>query len=246
MASEVSESGTPKRKRRWLQYSLRTFLLLVAVLSVWLANEVNNAQKQRAAVAAIQENGGTVVFDWVRKNWLAPMPLDNTEYALVLERKGEFRETSWFESILGSEYFDRVEAVYFSDETLEERVSPESLDALDDLPNLVELQFYGGIIDDDGIRRIAKHQDLEVLHLMSFRVTDSGFRHLSALKKLRKLFLYAPKATDEVVVETVKELPRLEELHIAGKLAKESIAEIQQALPNCQVIIVNAQGTHRD
>ena len=53
----------PKR-RRWLRFSLRTLLLLTAVIAAWLGVQVNKAQKQRAAVAAIQEAGGKVHYDW--------------------------------------------------------------------------------------------------------------------------------------------------------------------------------------
>ena len=49
-----------KPRRRWFQYSLRTLLVLVTVLCVWLGVTVNRARKQREAVAAIQELGGTV------------------------------------------------------------------------------------------------------------------------------------------------------------------------------------------
>ena len=49
------------KPRRWLRFSLRTLLILTALVAVWLGVQVNRAQKQRAAVAAIQEAGGFVM-----------------------------------------------------------------------------------------------------------------------------------------------------------------------------------------
>jgi len=53
-----------KHKRRWLQLSLRTFLVLVTIFSVWLGLHVRSARRQQAAVAAIEEMGGHVVYDF--------------------------------------------------------------------------------------------------------------------------------------------------------------------------------------
>ena len=236
------ERVQPQRRRRWLRFSLRTLLLLTAVFAVWLGVQVNKAHRFRKAVARIQENNGTVVYDWVRKNRL-PTPMFKEQYALVLERKREFVEDdSWLAAILGSEYFDRVEAVHFAGDPnsavhpLEQRVSQECLDALGDLPDLVELHFYGGIIEDDGVQKIAECDQLEVLHLVSFRVTDRGIRHLSSLKNLQKLVLYAPRTSSDAVVETVKGLPDLEEFYLSGTPVTEAgLSEIREALPNCRI-----------
>ena len=51
-------------KSRWFRFSLRTLLLLIAVLCVWLGIQVNAARRQREAVAAIQSAGGSVVYDY--------------------------------------------------------------------------------------------------------------------------------------------------------------------------------------
>ena len=50
-------------RRRWLRYSLRTLMVLVTVLCVWLAIKVNAARRRADVVAAIQK-AGTVWFDY--------------------------------------------------------------------------------------------------------------------------------------------------------------------------------------
>lgn len=50
--------------RRRLQFSLRTFLIILTVLAVWLGNAVNRAREQREVVKAIEALGGTVQYNW--------------------------------------------------------------------------------------------------------------------------------------------------------------------------------------
>ena len=66
MATDATAT-TPKLKGRWLQYSLRTLLVVVtlfAVLCSWLAVEIQRIQRQQKAVAAILKMGGQVEYDY--------------------------------------------------------------------------------------------------------------------------------------------------------------------------------------
>ena len=56
---------TPKPRRRWLQFSLRTMLVLVLIFGAglgWFAREVQKARAQREAAKAIEKLGGGVVW----------------------------------------------------------------------------------------------------------------------------------------------------------------------------------------
>ena len=57
---KATPSGDLARKprRRWLQISLRTLLILVTLLSIGLGWVVNRGERQRRAVAALEEMGG--------------------------------------------------------------------------------------------------------------------------------------------------------------------------------------------
>ena len=67
----VNDSGPPKPKRRWYQFSLRRLLIAVLVLGVflgWITSRLQRARKNREAVAAVEkvvtaitESGGMVV-----------------------------------------------------------------------------------------------------------------------------------------------------------------------------------------
>lgn len=51
-------------RRRWVQFSLRTFFVLLTALAAWLGIVVNRAREQRDAAKAIEALGGTLIYDW--------------------------------------------------------------------------------------------------------------------------------------------------------------------------------------
>jgi hypothetical protein len=61
----TTPSTTPKPRRRWLQFSLRTLMVLLLVLGAglgWLAHEAERARAQQKLAAAIQQLGGRVEY----------------------------------------------------------------------------------------------------------------------------------------------------------------------------------------
>jgi hypothetical protein len=68
---------TPKPKRRWYQFSQRTLLVLVLLVSIglsWLGIKMNQARRQREVVKAILEAGGAVYYDYEYKQSGNPEP----------------------------------------------------------------------------------------------------------------------------------------------------------------------------
>ena len=55
-------SNPPKPRRRWLQFSLRTLLVVVTVFCIWMWIATKRAREQRWAVEAILKAGGTVAY----------------------------------------------------------------------------------------------------------------------------------------------------------------------------------------
>jgi hypothetical protein len=106
-----------KPRRRWFQYSLRSFLVPLTAFAVWLGVVVDRAREQREAVKAINELGGLalVTYDW--------------------ESTGSRRPAGphWLRRTIGDEFFQNVDTV-----TLQ-KFGPES-DILNSIPPLQRMR----------------------------------------------------------------------------------------------------------
>ncbi len=57
-------SDPKTHRRRYRQFSLRTFLVVLTIVCVWFGWQVNRANRQRQAVAWVLEIGGSVKYDY--------------------------------------------------------------------------------------------------------------------------------------------------------------------------------------
>src|SRR5260221_6238746 len=90
--ADAPEVAPPKRKRRWLQYSLRTLILSTAVLGAaggWLGKRIEQKRLEREAVAAIVKLGGLAVYDFEKDSEKSPGP-------------------DWVRGLLGENFFSDV------------------------------------------------------------------------------------------------------------------------------------------
>jgi tetratricopeptide (TPR) repeat protein len=99
------------------------------------------------------------------------------------------------------------------------RLSVDDVDAIANLPRLVELVLFNTSISDEGLVKLANLQQLETLRLDGSAITDEGLVHLHGLKKLKHLTLTKTTVTD------------------AG------IAALRRALPGCKIVSPNGEGT---
>lgn len=85
--------------RRWFQYSLRGFLVVLTALSVWLGIMVKRKQDEHEAIKVIESAGGEVQYGWesIERD---PFPLDPAP-----------RGPAWLRRLVGDDYFQEVETV---------------------------------------------------------------------------------------------------------------------------------------
>ena len=118
-------------RRRWPRFSLRTLLILTALVAVWLGVQVNKAQKQRAAVAAIEAAGGQIIYDWEYLAWQHSMTPPGSGIG--------HPQPAWLRYIVGDDYFQEIAVVMIHYDDL----SPELYERLRQLDTLSTVFIEG-------------------------------------------------------------------------------------------------------
>jgi len=202
---------TPKPPHcRWLQFSLRTLMVLVLLISVplgWLGMKMREAREQQAAADSIRSFGGWVEYESEQE----PADDEYPSVAFGLDARFERRGPAWLCGWLGDDFFVRIIAVNGeSDGVLEHAARLPHLSNLRVGP-LHRKPFASYPVTDAGLKHLKESSQLRELMLNQTQVTDAGLTHLSGLTGLQKLDLSSTKVT------------------AAG------CAELQKALPNCEI-----------
>jgi hypothetical protein len=253
---------TPNRKRRWFQFSLRSLLVFTAICAIvagWIGRGIERRRREREIVAAIQNLGGSIDYDFDRK-------VASRQRFITVSTPGDFfndpKGVSFYGT--GTDAALKVISQLPHLKKLVIRSSPKVTDAglasLSALPELQSLELSGTRITDSGLEQISKLTDLQVLDLAeNHEISNSGFAKLKSLTNLRTLLLFSTdvgdegvaaladlpqlsvlylgdtKVTDEAVA-SIKNLKQLEELYLEfTDISEASVAEIHAALPNCNI-----------
>src|SRR3954470_19147573 len=167
------------RRRLSLSLSLRGSMLLILCLGLWLGRQAHLARQQREAVAAIEEYGGFVRFDWEfvdgrRVPGAAP------------------RAPGWLRRAIGDHYFQEVaevNMVYATDRRGMPDLTPRESDALmaklTAFPRLRQLYIGGELATDRAMDTVGGLAELETLMMRAPRVTDAGMAKVRGLRNLK-------------------------------------------------------------
>jgi Leucine-rich repeat (LRR) protein len=248
MQTEPTNTDPPKPKRRWLQFSLRTlmiFTLICAVASAWVAKRMEQKRKEREAVEAIENHGGTVFYD-------SQITLLGNHTSSA-ERQGP----EWLRTVLGENIFSEVKSVYFpncvsvSDDVLVNLEVLTELETLDfaccngltdaslahfkRLAKLQRLVLHRTQVTDAGLEQLRGLTQLQTLDLQGAQITDAGLRHLKGLTQLQTLELTVTKVTD-AGLKRLKGLTQLQTLELSNtKVTNAGVEDLEKALPNCKI-----------
>ena len=149
-------------KRRWYQFSLRTFLLATAVIGGGLGlalGLVAPAEARRRAALRVTSRGGRVVYEEEAEK-LEP----RTWVANQLSR--------W----LPREYWDQVAEVYMNGS----EVTDDDLRTLQALPYLRIVDLQNTEITDAGVWHLRGLKRLEMLQLFGTQTTSNGTRRFQS------------------------------------------------------------------
>lgn len=183
--------------RRRPRFGLRLLLLIIAAMGVSIAWPVIRARDQGRAVGFVKQYRGDVSFD-----------VDDIE-DLHRPRRASASVSTWIRSRLGEDYFRRVVAVSFRDESRDPMPS-EKLRLLTRLPALKRLRMFGEF-GERHLAEIARIPGLEQLQLGGPGVTDALLVHLDRFPRLKILTLSETSVTDAGLIH-LRGLVGLEEL----------------------------------
>lgn len=197
-----------RRKHWWPQFSLRTLLLLVLVVSLpvsWFAVRMQKAIRQREAAEALEALGCIVAFDndtaSPRSDWLG----------------------GWF----GDDVFLVVGN--------ESEVSDTDLMLLAEFSQLKTLYLDRTDVTDAGLEHLSGLHNLDELWLSDTQVTDAGLEHLTALDNLGTLVLDGTNVSD-AGLDSLRRIESLRMLSLPyGKITLKQVERLQEALPNCSI-----------
>jgi hypothetical protein len=204
-SSDKRESVRPKRKRRWLQFSLRSLLMLMVVCafaSAWLTRKVAQKRAEREAAEALAKAGASVMYDYQRGPAppTAPGP-------------------KWLQNVLGADLFNSVEQVHFigRDKLLAGTRGNVTDDDLRNLPALPDLKTLGFTltpkITDAGLANLKGLSGLRWLAIGGTGIGDAGLANIKGLSRLESLFLGGNQITDAGLTD-LQGLAQLHELSL--------------------------------
>jgi hypothetical protein len=163
------------------RFSLRTFLVVLILFSAWIGIEISRIQKKTKAIAAIEQLGGTVDYDY--RHRFDPLAKYNPNAAapgpLLLR------------NLLGENCFANVvEVQLFGGKTPQGRAQFSDNEAahLAVFSELRWLVLIDTSITDDGLKHLVDLKKLERLDLEGTRVTEAGVRALHATLPRAQIF----------------------------------------------------------
>jgi hypothetical protein len=209
----------PVNRRRWFRFGLRTLLIGVTVLCVWLGIKVNAARRQHEVVQAILQAGGTVAYDY------QTVPSGDPD-SFNINRNATLSAPDWLRSIFGGDFFCNVIYVGFqgtganfelarladlpsirriiirsipatpSVEKSELHLRDDDLAVFGKLSQLQELRLQGQEIEGAGLHSLVGLKHLKLMALYDTFINDAGLEQIGKLTTLKNLVLTANRISD--------------------------------------------------
>jgi hypothetical protein len=187
-----------KPKRRWLQFSVRTCLLVLLIAGVVFGLIANHAHRRKSALTLIRANGGRIRF-------------------------GPETDPNWYEKLLrqffGAETYQPVRTINMltGPRSGEKKQLPDNfLGQLSSLPEIASLGLENTVIAESDWRNIAKFRKLESLLLGRSNITDEGVKYLSQLPELDELSMGDTKGITDAAIPFISKLPKLTNLKLGS------------------------------
>ena len=213
---------SPPKPHRLLRFSLRTLLLLTAVIAVWLGIQSNSVTKQRELEQFVLERGGSVTHthrcgDW-RQYWLDKL---GKQYAFSITSVAIEKPLNEDEIRYVAERF-RCCPHYFDLRLKVSEISVDGLLPLGSLKQLGQLHLSGRSVTDASITPLCSLSELHVLGLSNTSITDDAIQKIVELQSLGDLRLDGTNVT-EAGIRQLKRLPNLYWLDVSDSISPRAL-----------------------
>jgi hypothetical protein len=216
MEPETTKAN-PARKRRSPRVSLRSAMVLITVLCLWLGWYASSAQRQSRAVGWLRSQGCFIGYDY-------QIQTDGGD------RVAQPATAAWLSNLLGPDYFHRVVKVRFEQPLT---INDAVMDRLKDLPGLRHLEARHCPLDSSIEPRLAEWSRLEDLELEECALNDRQLAALGKLPNLRELNLQH-NPFQGTGLAAWEELDKLETLYLSDTaLCDENLVHLSE-LANLQ------------
>lgn len=179
------------RSRRWGQFGLRGVLIAVAILAIVFGWYTTKVTRQKRAVAAIRQLGGSVQYDF-DESAFGSEGLDGSA------RVSPF----WLRQLLGDDFFGNVIAVRIESKDM----TDANLACLKDLIHLRSLYLQSPQITGAGLAHLNELDELEVL-VIGCPITEDSVEPLKSLHKLRRLSLAGERFSTKGMEQLTTAMP---------------------------------------
>lgn len=194
-------------------------LLVVGMLSGWVAMGRQKAGKQAEAVETLVRAGARVYFDY---QWKQGSPVADAVPP----------EAAWARRLMGDDMLNRAVAVDLRGVEQPDTVAGSLLL----LPYLHHVNAANTLLSDASLDVLRRMPGLTELDLQGTRVTDAGIANLASLTRLTTLSLARTTISDRSL-PTLAGLRRLQHLDLSGTpMTSATLNRFRAQLPQCQVL----------
>ncbi len=187
-------SETPRRKRRWFQFSLRSLLIFTALCGVvagWIGRGIERKRRQHDIVTALQNLRGSIDYDYDHEE-------RSSRRYFIAASDGDF-----FNDPKGANFYGTG--------------SDAALKIVSQLPHLKKLVMRSSSkVTDAGAAGLGALTELEFLELSGTRITDLGLEHVGELTNLQILDLADNHGISDIGLAKLKTLTNLRTLMLQG------------------------------
>jgi hypothetical protein len=201
MDTAAHQRSSPDLGRRWFQFSLRSLLIVMAIVAIALGTFIHRLEEQRWAILAVRAAGGAIRSQVLDSNSLPARRQAAIAQVVAAEYKSAEETNRQTPGTYPLDEIRRLREIWLKEEHPSDEASrptwlPKGLLPDEWFQYVEEVDLHECEIDG-AVSKLQGFRDLRVLNLSSTSVTDADVGVLCQLKSLRRLSLWGTKISED-------------------------------------------------